>query len=168
MTVSGFKGKKYFRLLIVAGLVVFIDQISKVIIFEILPLYGSVSVIPGFFNITHVHNPGGAFGFLAGHSEAWRHFVFLFISGLAIGLIIYYYHKTPNSYIFLSFGFALILGGAIGNMIDRIRLGIVIDFLDFYIGNLHWPAFNVADSAISIGITIFIYHLVFNKMPDKL
>ncbi len=168
MTVSGFKEKKYFRLVIVAGLVVVIDQISKVIIFEILPLYGTVSVIPGFFNITHVHNPGGAFGFLAGHSEAWRHFVFLFISGLAIGLIIYYYHKTPNSYILLSFGFALILGGAIGNMIDRVRLGVVIDFLDVYIGNLHWPAFNVADSAISIGITIFIYHLVFKKLPDKL
>jgi signal peptidase II len=168
MTVSGFKEKKYFRLLIVAGLVLVIDQISKMIIFEILPLYGTVSVIPGFFNITHVHNPGGAFGFLAGHSKAWRHFVFLFISGLAIVLVIYYYHKTPNSYILLSLGFALILGGAIGNMIDRVRLGIVIDFLDVYIGNSHWPAFNVADSAISIGIIIFIYHLVFNKMPDKL
>jgi signal peptidase II len=168
MTASRFKEKKYFRLLIVAGLVVVIDQISKVIIFETLPLYGTVSVIPGFFNITHVHNPGGAFGFLANHSEAWRHFVFLFISALAVGLIIYYYHKTPRSYMLLSCSFALILGGAIGNMIDRVRLGVVIDFLDFYISSLHWPAFNVADSAISIGITIFIYHLVFNKMPDKM
>jgi signal peptidase II len=168
MTASRFKKKKYFRLVVVAGLVVIIDQISKVIIFEMLPLYGTFSVIPGFFNITHIHNPGGAFGFLAGHSAVWRHFVFLFISALAIGLIIYYYHKTPKNYLFLSCGFALILGGAIGNMIDRVRLGVVIDFLDFYIGNLHWPAFNVADSAISIGITIFIYHLIFNKIPDKM
>lgn len=155
-------------MLVVAGIVVVIDQLSKVIIFEMLPLYGTVSVIPGFFNITHIHNPGGAFGFLAGHSAVWRYFVFLFISSLAIGLIIYYYHKTPKTHILLSCGFALILGGAVGNMIDRVRMGIVIDFLDFYIGNLHWPAFNVADSAISIGITIFIYHLVFNKMPDKM
>jgi signal peptidase II len=168
MTASRFKKKKYFRLVVVAGLVVIIDQISKVIIFEMLPLYGTFSVIPGFFNITHIHNPGGAFGFLAGHSAVWRQFVFLFISALAIGLIIYYYHKTPKNYLFLSCGFALILGGAIGNMIDRVRLGVVIDFLDFYIGNLHWPAFNVADSAISIGITIFIYHLIFNKIPDKM
>jgi len=168
MTGSRFKEKKYFRMLVVAGIVVAIDQLSKVIIFEMLPLYGTVSVIPGFFNITHIHNPGGAFGFLAGHSAVWRYFVFLFISSLAIGLIIYYYHKTPKTHILLSCGFALILGGAVGNMIDRVRMGIVIDFLDFYIGNLHWPAFNVADSAISIGITVFIYHLVFNKMPDKM
>lgn len=168
MTGLRFKEKKYFRMLVVAGIVVAIDQLSKVIIFEMLPLYGTVSVIPGFFNITHIHNPGGAFGFLAGHSAVWRYFVFLFISSLAIGLIIYYYHKTPKTHILLSCGFALILGGAVGNMIDRVRMGIVIDFLDFYIGNLHWPAFNVADSAISIGITVFIYHLVFNKMPDKM
>lgn len=168
MTVLRFKEKKYFRLLIVAGLVVVLDQISKVIIFDTLPLYSTVSVIPGFFNITHIHNPGGAFGFLANHSAVWRHLIFLFISSLAIGLIIYYYHKTPKTHLLLSCGFALILGGAIGNMIDRVRLGVVIDFLDVYVGNLHWPAFNVADSAISIGITIFIYHLVFNKMPDKM
>ena len=155
-------------MLVVAGIVVAIDQLSKVISFEMLPLYGTVSVIPGCFNITHIHNPGGAFGFLAGHSAVWRYFVFLFISSLAIGLIIYYYHKTPKTHILLSCGFALILGGAVGNMIDRVRMGVVIDFLDFYIGNLHWPAFNVADSAISIGITVFIYHLVFNKMPDKM
>ncbi|MCU0614057.1 MAG: signal peptidase II, partial [Desulfobacterales bacterium] len=64
-------------MLVVAGIVVVIDQLSKVIIFEMLPLYGTVSVIPGFFNITHIHNPGGAFGFLAGHSAVWRYFVFL-------------------------------------------------------------------------------------------
>jgi len=168
MTLSKFKEKKYFRLLLVAGLVIVVDQVTKMIIFALLPLYGSISVIPGFFNITHVHNPGGAFGFLAKHSASWRHFVFLFISSIAIGLILYYYHKIPKTYLLLSCGFALILGGAIGNMIDRVRLGVVIDFLDFYAGNLHWPAFNVADSAITIGMFIFIYHLLFNKMPDNM
>ena len=168
MADTRFREKKYLRLLIVAGLVVLFDQISKVIIFETMPLYATISVIPGFFNITHIHNPGGAFGFLAGYSAIWRHLVFLFISSFAIGLIIFYYHKTPKSYVFLSFGLALILGGALGNMIDRVRLGIVIDFLDFYVNNYHWPAFNVADSAITVGIIIFIYHLVFNKMPEKM
>lgn len=168
MTDSRFREKKYFRLLIISGLVVVIDQISKLIVFEALPLYESVPVIPGFFSITHIHNPGGAFGFLSGQSAVLRHIVFLLISSFAVGLIIYYYHRTPKNYLFLSCGFALILGGAIGNMIDRVRLGIVIDFLDFYVGNLHWPAFNVADSAITSGIIIFIYHLVFNKMPDKM
>jgi signal peptidase II len=165
---SIFKEKKYFRMLVIVGLVVFIDQISKMIIYKVLPLYGTVPVIPGFFNITHIQNPGGAFGFLAGHSAAWRNFVFIFVSGFAIGLIAFYYHKIPKTHLLLSCGFALILGGAIGNMIDRVRIGVVIDFLDFYAGNLHWPAFNVADSAISIGIAIFIYHLVFNKMPDNM
>jgi signal peptidase II len=168
MTFSWFQEKKYFRMLIIVGLVVVVDQLSKMIIFHTIPHYSTISIIPGFFNITHIHNPGGAFGFLAGHSPTLRKFVFLFISTLAIGLIIYYYHKVPKTHLLLSCGFALILGGAIGNMIDRIRMGVVIDFLDFYVGNLHWPAFNVADSAISIGITIFIYHLVFNKIPDNM
>jgi signal peptidase II len=65
----------------------------------------------------------------------------------------------------LATGFAMIFGGAIGNLVDRIRFGKVVDFLDFYIGNLHWPAFNVADSAVSVGIAIFIFHLLFKKMP---
>lgn len=163
-----FRDRKYFRLMIVSGLVLVFDQISKAIIIQWLPLYETILVIPGFFNITHIHNPGGAFGFLADQSAVWRNFVFLFISGIAIGLIIYFYHKTPNTHLLLSCGFALIFGGAVGNMLDRIRLGVVIDFLDFYVGKLHWPAFNVADSAITIGITIFVYHLICNKMPDHL
>jgi signal peptidase II len=168
MSNSRFKNSKYFRLFIIAGAVIVIDQISKLVVFELMPLYESLIVIPGFFNITHVHNPGGAFGFLAEQSAALRYFVFLFISSVAVVLIIYFYHKTPDNYLLLSCGFALILGGAVGNMIDRIRLGVVIDFLDFYVGNLHWPAFNVADSSITIGMVIFIYHLLFNKMPDKM
>jgi signal peptidase II len=76
------------------------------------------------------------------------------------------YKKTPATHPLLASGFALIFGGAIGNLIDRVRFGKVIDFLDFFIGNLHWPAFNIADSAISVGITIFAVHLVLKKMPD--
>ena len=79
---------------------------------------------------------------------------------------LYFYNKTPKSFVLLSIGFALVIGGAVGNLIDRIRMGKVVDFLDFYIGNLHWPAFNVADSAVSIGMIIFVFHLVFKKLPE--
>ena len=156
---------KYKRLAVVAGSVVIFDQVTKAVILLTLPLYRSIPVIPGFFNITHIHNVGGAFGFLANQSSGLRAIFFLFVSSLAICLIFYFYKNTPKTHPLLATGFALIFGGAIGNMIDRIRFGEVVDFLDFYIGNLHWPAFNVADSAISIGIVIFVFHLLFKKMP---
>jgi len=157
---------KYLRLVIVAGLVVAADQVSKALIVKYLPLHHSVPVIAGLFDITHILNPGGAFGFMAGMSAVVRTVVFLFISSMAVGLIFYFYHKTPAEHTLLATGFALIFGGAIGNLIDRVRFGTVVDFLDFYIGRHHWPAFNIADSAITVGIFIFIYHLVFKKMPE--
>lgn len=157
---------KYIRLLIVAGLVVLADQISKALILKYLALHHSIPVVAGVFDITHIRNPGGAFGLMAHMSVVVRSIVFLFISSVAVGLILYFYSKTPPTHTFLSIGFALIFGGAVGNLIDRVRFGSVVDFLDFYIGNYHWPAFNVADSAITVGIFIFIYHLLFKKMPE--
>ena len=103
---------------------------------------------------------------MASMSPTVRTVVFLFISSLAVGLILYFYIKTPPSQALLATGFALIFGGAIGNLIDRVRFGNVVDFLDIYLGNLHWPAFNIADSAITVGIFIFIFHLLFKKMPE--
>lgn len=150
----------------VAGLVVLIDQITKALILNNLPLYNSITVVPGFFNITHIHNPGGAFGFLANQGAGLRKTVFLFVSLLAVCLIFWFYKKTPTTHRILATGFAMIFGGAIGNLIDRVRFGKVVDFLDFYIGNLHWPAFNIADSAITVGIGIFILHIVFKKLPE--
>ena len=156
---------RYLKFAAVAILVVVLDQISKAMVLRWMPLYDSIVVIPGFFNLTHVHNPGGAFGFLAQNGSIWRHWVFLGVSFFALGIILYFFHRTPKSLPWLSFSLALIFGGAIGNMIDRIRFGEVVDFLDVYISHLHWPTFNVADSAITIGIMIFIIHIVFKKMP---
>ncbi len=156
---------KYKKLILVTGLVVGLDQITKVLIANFMKLYQTVSIIPGFFNITYIHNPGGAFGFMAGQSPTVRAVLFIAVSLLAVGFILYFYHNTPDSHPILAIGFALIFSGAIGNLIDRIRMGTVIDFLDVYIRHLHWPAFNVADSAISIGMTIFVFHLLFKKMP---
>jgi signal peptidase II len=85
---------------------------------------------------------------------------------VAMGLIAYFYRNTPKSYPYLGAALAMIFGGAVGNLIDRLRFGEVIDFLDVYVGAYHWPAFNVADSAITVGITIFIFHVVLGKMPE--
>ncbi len=159
------KAKQYITFAGAAGLIVLVDQIVKAIVLKSLPLYHSIPVIPGFFNITHIHNPGGAFGFLAGNASHWRFILFTCASTLAIGLILYFYTKLPPGYAWLRAGLTLIFGGAVGNLIDRLRYKEVIDFLDFYLGALHWPAFNVADSAITIGILIFIYHILFNKLP---
>jgi signal peptidase II len=157
---------KYRRLAWIAGSVVIGDQITKWIILDRLDLYHAIPVVPGFFNITHVQNPGGAFGFLAQQSPLIRGIVFLLMSFLAVCLIFWLYRQTPSTHRLLAAGFALIFGGAIGNLIDRLRFGRVVDFLDFYIGKWHWPAFNVADSAITVGITIFLVHVVLGRMPE--
>jgi len=155
----------YRPLILIAGTVILLDQVSKVIVAGMIPLYQSISVIPGFFNLVHTQNPGGAFGFLAQQSSSLRIVVFIIFSFLAVGIIFYFYKKTIQSQRFLSWGFALIFGGALGNLMDRVRFGTVTDFLDVYIGKFHWPAFNVADSAITVGGAIFLYHLLLNKMP---
>lgn len=158
---------KYRRLGWIAGTIVIVDQITKWIILDRLDLYHAIPVVPGFFNITHVQNPGGAFGFLAQQSPLVRGIVFLLMSFLAVCLIFWFYRKTPSTHRLLAVGFALIFGGAIGNLIDRVRFGRVVDFLDFYIGGWHWPAFNVADSAITTGIAIFLLHVVLGRMPEE-
>ena len=157
--------KKISRLSVAAGIVIVLDQITKIMILTFLPLYDSIAIIPGFFSLTHIQNPGGAFGFMARQSSNFQHVTFIAISLLALCLVLYFYMTTPTGYPWLSAGFAMIFGGAVGNLIDRVRLGKVVDFLDVYMGQMHWPAFNVADSAISIGIAVFLFHLVFQKMP---
>ena len=161
-------GGSLIRLLIVSSTVLLLDQATKLIIYYGLPLYGEIVVVPGFFSIVHYHNPGGAFGIFASAGDGFRHVFFLVVSTLALGLVFYFYRSTPKTHRFLSTGFALIFGGAVGNLSDRFRLGEVIDFLDVYVNGWHWPAFNVADSAISVGIGIFIFHLLFVKMPDEI
>ncbi|MDP2645504.1 MAG: signal peptidase II [Desulfobacterales bacterium] len=166
MTGSASHQNPYRMLALVACGIVILDQIAKAAVLHYVPLHQGFAVIPGFFNITHIHNPGGAFGFLAKYGSGWGRIFFTVASMLAIGVILYFYQKTPATQVALRGGFALILGGAVGNLIDRVRFGKVVDFLDVYIGDLHWPAFNVADSAVSIGIVIFAFHLVFNKLPE--
>jgi len=157
---------KYLMLFGLAALIILLDQATKMLVVVGIPMYGSIAVIPGFFDLTHIYNTGGAFGFLAGKSALFRHLFFLTASVIAMGMIVYLYLKTPQDYVFLRSGLSLILGGALGNAIDRVRIGKVVDFLDLHIKGMHWPAFNIADSAITVGIFIFIYHLLFKKMPE--
>ena len=156
----------WLRLAVISGSVIIFDQITKYIIKINLGLYDNIIVIKKFFSLTHILNPGGAFGFFASSSPEIRKFIFLFLSSLVALFIVWFYKKSAANYVFLSYGLALIFGGAVGNLIDRFMYGKVVDFLDFYIGSLHWPAFNVADSAISIGMGILIYHIIFKKIPD--
>lgn len=158
---------RYIKLLIIAGSICILDQVTKALIVATVAVYDTIPVIPGFFNLTHIYNPGGAFGFLARTTSELRHMFFLVSSFAAMGLILFLYVKTPPKQRLLELALSLILGGAIGNIVDRIRIGKVIDFLDVYIKDLHWPAFNVADSAITIGICLFIYHLLFIELPGK-
>jgi signal peptidase II len=164
--ISGFPLKNYAGLILLAGILVALDQLVKALIVSTIPAYHTISVIPGFFNLTHIYNTGGAFGFLSGNGSGYQQIFFLAASLVAVCLVLYVYSRTPPSQILLKIGLSLILGGALGNIADRIRIGKVVDFLDFHIMGLHWPSFNIADSAITIGILIFVYHLLFKKMPE--
>jgi signal peptidase II len=147
-------------------LVLVLDQVSKALILTMVPVMDSIPVIPGFFNIVHVRNPGGAFGFMANQGPVVRSALFLLLSGVASAVIVWMYFRTPPSHRLLRTALSLIFGGAVGNIVDRIRFGEVVDFLDLYVGRYHWPAFNVADSAITIGMTILIYSVLFTRMPE--
>lgn len=143
--------------------VIVLDQITKAVIREKLFMYGSYKVIDGFFSLVYVMNPGAAFGFLAGAPEIFRYLFFISITVLAILLIIYYILKSKSQDVLIVISLTLIFGGAVGNLIDRIRFGAVVDFLDFYIGTWHWPAFNAADSAISIGAVLMIWEMLVSR-----
>lgn len=154
-----------FVLIVLSGVI--LDQAAKFIVIQYIPLYESIGIIPGFFDLTHLRNPGGAFGFLADKSQNIRVFVFIFMAFLALFLILWFYRTTDKNLKWLRASYAMIFSGAVGNLIDRIRFGYVVDFLDVYIKNMHWPAFNVADSFITIGMGIIVYHVVFNKIPEN-
>ncbi|MDK9707676.1 MAG: signal peptidase II [Desulforhopalus sp.] len=133
-----------------------LDQLTKAWVIGYLRLYESVEIIPGFFNLVYVTNTGAAFSMLANFDSPWRHYFFLGIGLIAlIGLTVAYWKLRKVSR-YYSLALALIAGGAAGNLIDRVRFGAVIDFLDFYVGRYHWPAFNVADSAICVGAGLFL------------
>jgi len=151
-------GTALFSLMALGILV--LDQLSKLIIVRSLGLGQTLPVIPGVFNLVYVLNPGAAFGFLASLPDGVRNPFFVLISVAAAVLIIMYHARHLRSQVLPSLALGMILGGAIGNLIDRLRYGMVIDFLDFYLDRHHWPAFNVADSAISVGVSLMVLDML--------
>ncbi|MAG75681.1 MAG: signal peptidase II [Colwelliaceae bacterium] len=142
-----------------------VDQVTKHWVTGTFDLYESVAIMP-YFNLTYVHNEGAAFSFLADQG-GWQRWLFAAIATAACVLFTYWMAKTPASNKVLGVGFALMLSGAMGNLIDRVLLGYVIDFLDFYIGNSHWPAFNIADSVIFVGAALMIYDSFTSDSEDS-
>lgn len=147
--------------LVIAGGLVILDHITKLLVIEKIPLYHSIPVIPNCFNLVYVTNKGAAWGMLSGYS--W---LLLTTSLVVFGLIIYFYRYLTEGWQERYYALAMIVSGIIGNSIDRVFRKAVVDFLDFYIGASHWPAFNVADSAITVGVTIMIISNLFRPQKD--
>lgn len=150
---------KYIIFFVTLAAVVLLDQFFKAYIAATMRLHESIPIIEGYFNITYVKNPGAAFGFLANSAPEFRSLFLISVTVIAIVLILYFISKNTAKEVFLTFSLSLILGGAVGNLIDRIRFGAVTDYLDFYISSYHWPAFNVADAAISLGALILVVEI---------
>ncbi|RMD46911.1 MAG: signal peptidase II [Aquificota bacterium] len=155
--------KNFQKFLFVSLIVIFLDLLTKSIAAKVLSNQ-DISVIPGFFDLTLVWNRGAAFGVLGHAPEFVRKLILIFASGIAVVVaIIYSYKKRDQLHPVQLFSLALITGGAIGNLYDRIFLGAVRDFIDIHIKNYHWPAFNIADSSITIGIAMFVIYEIFFK-----
>jgi signal peptidase II len=148
------EGKSGLAWLWLAVLVLVLDQISKVVVMHHLAAYQDVIRLTGFFNLVHVHNPGAAFSLLA-DQPGWQRGFFMAVGLVAAVFILYLLRKTRGQPLFC-LALALILGGAVGNVIDRALYGHVIDFLDFHVAGWHWPAFNVADSGITVGAVLLV------------
>jgi len=159
--------RRYVVLGIVVLAIVVVDQITKAYIDGSMYLHESIPIIPGYFSLTYIRNPGAAFGIMGTTSSGFRIVFFFLTSVLAMGLLITIFLRLDPGDWWGQLTIALIFGGAIGNFIDRLLYGEVIDFLDFYINGYHWPAFNVADSAISVGVCSLLLLFAFEKRkPD--
>lgn len=154
---------KYVLVLSIALVIVVLDQMTKIWVDADMRLYESIPVFDGFFNLTYVRNTGAAFSMFADMSETYRVPFFSAVAVIAGIAILYFVHTTPASQKVVLVACGFVLGGALGNLIDRVAYGSVIDFLDVYYGDWHWPAFNVADSFISIGVGLLLLSSVFAR-----
>lgn len=157
--------KKPYPLFILIILAIFVlDQISKLIVNHSVRLHESFPVINGFFNIVHVRNRGMVFGILNKPEIGPGFYILVAATIITIILLIYWFLKLKEDEWHLRLGLSLILGGAFGNLVDRLRIREVVDFLDFFVGSYHWPAFNISDASLTVGtIWIAISLLFFQK-----
>jgi signal peptidase II len=157
--------RKYHFL--IALLVLALDRFTKWTIAHRLSLHDSITVIPGFFRIVHTENPGAAFGIFADSPSPWKVALLILFSVVALVVVAALLWKNSHRLTSTGVGLALILGGALGNLWDRVVSRHVVDFLLFYVGRYQWPAFNVADSAIVVGAGLLVFEIVFTKSPSQ-
>ena len=159
---------KYLALLFVSGFLIVTDQYTKFMVSLHIPLNYSIKVVEGFFNLTHIRNSGVAFGLFASQQSEYKALMLIVISTIAIMAILVIFHQTPKGKKIVQTGLILIFSGAIGNLIDRSLHGEVIDFVDFFIEGYHFPAFNIADSCITIGVALMVVDLFCGEsLPDS-
>lgn len=152
--------RKKLPFLTVSLIVIALDQLSKLWIVRRIALYGSIDIIPGFFRLFHIRNTGAVWGILDRNSPAITLVLTLF-SVAAFLVMLWLFHKTDLSCRLDLVALSLIMGGALGNIIDRIRYGYVVDFIELYHGSYHFPTFNIADSALTVGVTLLIISILF-------
>ena len=152
---------------LIAVAIILLDQATKRVIVGTLQLGQGLPIVPGFFDLVFVLNPGAAFSFLATLPDSVRNPFFITISVTAVILILVYRTRHLQQHELASLSLALVLGGAIGNLIDRLRYGMVVDFLLVHVYEYHWPAFNVADAAISLGVTLMVLEMVLEWRRER-
>jgi signal peptidase II len=139
--------------------VILLDQITKAVVAARIPLHATIKVIPGFFDLTHVRNTGAAFGLFAGDASPGRTALLTGVAATVFCGVVFYAWRSSARDAVLQTALAFIAGGAVGNLIDRIRFDFVTDFLRFYVGVHEWPSFNVADSAITVGVLLLAWDI---------
>ena len=152
---------------LIALSVVVLDRLAKLLVEHRIPLHDGIQIIPGFFRLTHLENRGAAFGLFADSPSPWKIGALVLFSVIALVVVSSLLWKNSHTLSITGVGLSLILGGAVGNLWDRLTAGHVTDFLLFYVGQYQWPAFNVADSAIVVGATLLVYEIMFTKAPAE-
>ena len=157
--------RKYHFL--IAAVVLLMDRLSKLLVARNIMLHDSIVILPGFFRLTHVQNRGAAFGLGADSPSQWTGAMLIVFSIAALIVVSALLWRNSHRMTTTGVGLALIMGGALGNLWDRVVDGQVVDFLDFFVANYHWPAFNVADSAIVIGALLLVTEILFSKSAEE-
>jgi len=152
--------RDYLLFIGLALIILLLDQVSKWMVVTHIEAHQTLSVIPGFFSLVLVKNRGMAFGIFSQTRSGFYYYFLLLTTIGAIGVILFSFFWIKSSKKWLTVGLSLILGGAVGNLVDRLRLGYVIDFLDFFLKGYHWPAFNVADSAVTVGTFWLLFNII--------
>jgi len=154
--------------LLIALIVVLLDRWTKRIVAQRISLYSHIQIIPGFFRLTHTENTGAAFSLFADSTAPWKSALLIGFSVIALAVVSVLLWKNNHAHIVTGIGLSLIMGGAVGNLWDRVARGRVIDFLLFYVKRYQWPVFNLADSAIVVGAGLLVLEILFARSHTEL